>query len=215
MIANIRIQPNNDIMNVNINMNVNMAVKSTLFDETDFDLNRLVVPSTFHSKKRATGAFSCDSYSNFEAPSPTKRRRRFRKAVRFCEHVEIQMIDNHNHRDRSTWYQRHELASFKQDSKTAIYALHAVRGDYSQLDQNDSQQCLRGLEYVLTPTAAYEQRKTRKERIAAVLYQQRVQKEMGLRNPEFLRMISCLMSEEKCEEARKLAVQDSQIWNQV
>jgi hypothetical protein len=229
MIADIHIQATN-ILNVNINMNVNIGgpiTRSLFFDEGADLNNRLMVvhPSPYLGKKRATNnAFiSCDAHSHFdEGPSPTKKRRRFRKAVRFCEYVEILALDNHNHShshslsDRSTcWYQRHELASFKQDSKAAIHALHAVHGDFSQLDQNNSQQCLRGLEYVLSPTAAHEQRKARKERVAAVLYQQRIQKEMELANPEFLRMISCMMSEVKCEEARLLAAQDSQIWNQM
>ena len=60
-------------------------------------------------------------------------------------------------------------------------------GDHTRMS---SEHCIRGLEHVVTPRAATAHKKSLKERIFAVLFQQQLQRETATSNPELPEMIS-------------------------
>jgi hypothetical protein len=155
------------------------------------------------------------SYRYCDAPASKKRRRGVatKKTVRFAEENNTVAIKTVNREDlNSAWYQPMEVASFKQDSKNAVYELYRANGDASKLSKDH---CIRGLENVVTPAAAMAHRKSRKERITAVLYQQKLQRETSTANPELLKLISSLFSQQKCDDAVHLAALDYTIWTQL
>lgn len=109
--------------------------------------------------------------------------------------------------DVSAWHNTQEIASFKRHAKQCVYHHHtAAASSQEPLDEF----CIRGLENVLSPQAAIAQKKQRKERITAVLYQQQIQRETGSSNPELLKQISSLCSTNSCEDA----VRRAGVWHQ-
>ena len=173
--------------------------------DNDFSMIRTL------SRKRL---LDTNSYRCCDSPPNGKRRRvdDRKKTVRFAEEKNTINVTSVSQEDlKSTWYQPMEVSSFKQESKNAVYELHRVNGDWSKLSKDH---CIRGLENVVTPTAAMVNRKNRKERIAAVLYQQQLQRDTSTSNPELLKLISSLFSQPKCEEAVRMAAMDSTVWTQ-
>ncbi|CAB9521250.1 expressed unknown protein [Seminavis robusta] len=153
-----------------------------------------------------------------EGPASKKRRRVVtptpvvpaKKSVRFAEENNTFAFKMVNVEDlQNAWYQAREIASFKQDSKNTVYAFYRANGDYSKLPK---EHCIRGLEHVVTPTAAMAQKKSRKERVTAVLYQQQLQRDTATSNPELLKLVSSLFSQQKSEDAVRMAAADSTIW---
>ena len=132
-----------------------------------------------------------------------KKRRLTKKSVRFAEESnQVAFKVASREEFRSTWYDAFEIASFKQDSKLSVY-LHYYGG---------KDQCIRGLEHVITPTAAMAQRRARKERLSAVLIQQQLQRDTCTFSPELLRQVSLMFSAPRAEQAFEKGAMDAQIW---
>ena len=149
-------------------------------------------------------------HSDVAEPASKKRKLRQTK-VRFSEEsnqvaVKVATIEEL----RSTWYQQREIAGFKQDSKNSIYELYRAQGDLSNMSPDH---CIRGLEHVVTPKAAMAQKRIRRERVTAVLFQQQLQRETATRNPELLKLVSSMFSQPRCEEAARMGARDCLVWS--
>jgi hypothetical protein len=168
-----------------------------------------VTPSLSRKRLSVSSSYRC-----CDAPAFKKRRRDAapKKTVRFAEENNTVAIKTVTREDLDcAWYQPMEVAFFKLDSKNSVYELYRANGDVSKLSKDH---CIRGLENVVTPTAAMAHRKSRKERVAAVLYQQQLQRETSTANPELLKLISSLFSQQRCDDAVRLAALDSTVWTQ-
>ena len=193
-----------------------LANNQFLFPEKR-DLDLVMLQKREHQlwRKRMSPT-SCNSSSNNDDEDVTtrasKKRRLTATKVRFSEESNTVTFKHVNSDDlKSAWYHPREIAAFKQDSKNSIYELYRVQGDLSRLRQEDF--CIRGLEHVVTPMAAMAQKKSRKERVLAVLYQQQLQRDTCTSNPELLQLVSSLCSQAKCEEAVRMGLLDAQVWN--
>ena len=151
-------------------------------------------------------------------PPATKKRKKLRRSVRFSEESnQVSVLDTSSSSSsssleedpRSTWYQHHDIASFKQDSKNSIYELHRAQGNLSIMSPDH---CIRGLEHVITPRAALAQKRIRQERVHAVLFQQQLQRATATSNPELLKLVSCMFSQPRCDEAVRMGAQDCLVW---
>lgn len=146
------------------------------------------------------------------ACAPASKKRKLRRSVRFSEEsnqVSVLTTSPSMEELRSTWYQQKEIAGFKQDSKNSIYELHRAQGDLSIMSPDH---CIRGLEHVVTPRAAMAQKRIRKERVNAVLFQQQLQRETATSNPELLKLVSSMFSQPRCDEAVRMGAHDCLVW---
>jgi len=149
-----------------------------------------------------------------QAPASKKRRLQRTRKVRFWEDSDKISVPTETTTDeeaRTLWYQPHDVAGFKQEAKACIYELRRARGNVAKMSP---EYCIRGLENVVSPAAAADQRQCRQERLRAVLLQQDLQRATAMSNPELLKMVSTIYSQLQCDEAQRMGARDFLVWRE-
>ncbi|CAB9524109.1 expressed unknown protein [Seminavis robusta] len=106
------------------------------------------------------------------------------------------------------WYRPEEYKVFHYDRLSTIQTLRSAKGDLSVLDPNE--QCVRGLEMNATPEIFKYRAFGIKTTIRSVLQHQQVQRQIGLKDPASLGMVSVVSSKAARHLAAALALIDSQ-----
>ncbi|CAB9505713.1 expressed unknown protein [Seminavis robusta] len=131
------------------------------------------------------------------------------KSVRFSDSDnKVQFRHAPKEELQMAWYQPQEYKVFHYDRLSTIRTLRHAKGDLSVLDPNS--QCVRGLEMNATPEIFKYRASGIKTTIRSVLQHQHVQRQIGLKDPTSLGMVSMVKSTAARHLAAALALIDEQ-----
>lgn len=131
-------------------------------------------------------------------PLKTKRNVKFASKVKSFRRT-ISKKDS-----KCLWYKQDDYTSFEQGIRDTLRALSEVKGDLSKL--NPAKYCVQGLEQQLTRRQAVRRRMHTMQRTQAILHQQNYQRYYGINDPDALKSVSRLFSQQETKRAHMRAV---------
>lgn len=139
---------------------------------------------------------------------PVKKARNAKKSVRFSRFSTVQFRASCSEEEqRLFWNQTEDVANIRSGIRTSIAAMHAVNGSLDKLDSNEH--CYRGLEAGISTHIMKLKRSWIKATAQNVMDEQRLQKCMGVYDPDRIALISARASIQARKTAAYLGVLDA------
>ena len=166
--------------------------------------------SSFSERKRVA-PFSLRKY---DMQSPLKKHRslyvkrtiplKVRKSVKFAKQATSRSRSISKTDLEKAWYQPKDYDGFEQEMRDTIRAVTLVNGDIACL--NPTKFCIQGLEQQLTKRQIFRRRMHAVQYTNAILHQQDYQRFSGINDPQSLRVVSEMFSQQEAKRAYMRAV---------
>jgi hypothetical protein len=161
------------------------------------DFNRCTTPIL----RKKSDCLSCKA-------APIKKVQTVKKSVRFSRFNVVQIRARSTREDRvQAWNQPEDIEKIKIGVRQSINAVHAVGGNLEKLD--NAEYCHRGLEAGISKDILRLKRSWIKNTAQNVMEEQRVQRSLGIYDPERLSDISANSSRQARQTAAHLGLLDA------